>query len=159
MHSRVRRLAKKDLAGIVYCKNCLALRAPESACFACFEFSRTDGALEDLGEHVGASRLSALYEEVDCLFETVLDVEKLRKTEELEDLVDFGLDFHQYEITASRFYRFEERCKTSDPGTRNVIEPAAVENKADVVGLDGLCDPLLEEVGVVGIDVAGEIEH
>jgi hypothetical protein len=37
---------------------------------------------------------------------TILDMKKLRETEQLENLVHLGLDLKQYKITAFRFDRF-----------------------------------------------------
>ena len=46
----------------------------------------------------------------------------------------------------------------ADAGTGHVVELAAVEHDAYEPGFDGLGDALLEVVGVVGVDVAREVE-
>ena len=67
---------------------------------------------------------------------------------ELEDFVDFGLDLEEDDVAAPRLDCLEERGEGSDTGGGDVVEAAAVENKAYEAGVDRLADALLKEIGV-----------
>ena len=125
---------------------------------AALSFLLQIGTGEDLGEHRCGRRLVARLEEGGSLLQIVLNIEELGEAEQLEDFVDLGLDLEQDDVAAPRLDRLEEGGEGAYAGRGDVVEAAAVENEADEAGVDGLADSLLKEIGVIGIDIAGQEE-
>jgi len=126
------------LSGIVDCQNGLAFGAAKPSGLRCLELFGTDGASENLGKHFGFDFDPARLEEIDGIGKRILDIEKLGKTQELENFVHFRLDFEQDDIAAFRLDGFKEGSKRTDTGGRHIIEGAAIENKPVVPCFDDL---------------------
>ena len=103
--------AEEYLAGLVDRKDRLAVGAAKAAGTVCAQLGAADRAAEGLGEHIFAWPTGVLFEVLSGISEGVPDIEKLRKAEQLEHLVDFGLDFQEHKVAASRFDRFQKRCE------------------------------------------------
>jgi hypothetical protein len=101
---------EKHLSTGVDRKNSLAVGTAEPSRLGSLELGGADGTLENLGEdvrrmlHLPAPR-KVLYRVV----KGILDVKKLRKTEQLKYFVHFRLDLQEYQITTLRFHGFQER--------------------------------------------------
>ena len=113
--------AEQDLPCIVNRQNGFTLRTAKPPRLGSLEFLAADRALEDLGERSGLGTFPFLGEEGDGFLEVLLDIEKLGKTEELEDFINLRLDFQKYEIASSGLDRFQERGKRTDTRAGNVI--------------------------------------
>src|SRR5208283_626538 len=137
----------------------LALRAAEPPRLGGFQFLAADGTFENAGERGALSFLPARGEERDRLVEIFLDIEELGESEELEDLVDLRLDLQQYKVASAWFDGLEEGGEGANARTGDIVQAAAVEDQLDEGGLDGLGNALLEVVGIIRVDVAGEIKH
>src|SRR5208337_4855986 len=144
------------LTRVVDGENGLALRTAEPPRLGGLQLLAADGTFEYAGERGALSFLTARGEEGHCLIEIFLDIEELGEPEELEDLVDLGLDLQQHKVASARFDGLEERREGADARTGDIVQAAAVENQLDERGLDGLGNSLLEVVGIVGVDVSGE---
>ena len=153
------RSAKKDLAGIVNGKDSFTFRTAETAGFQRLEFLGADGTGKNFGEKGHRFRGGACPEEIDGIVQVILYVKKLGEPKELENLVNLGLNFKEYQIPAARFHRLKESCKRSNPGGGNIVKSPALEDQPDKPRFNGLLNPFLEIIGIIGIYVPGEIKN
>lgn len=142
------------LPGIVDCQNGLAFGAAETAGFGSLELFGTDGACENLGEYFGFDLDPARFEEIDGIRKRILDIEKLGKSQELENFIYFGLDFEQDDVAAFRLDGFKESSERTDTGGRHIIEGTAIENETVVTCFDDFGNAFLEKTGIIGINIA-----
>jgi hypothetical protein len=156
LQGRKRILTEKNLPVIIDGKDRLAFRTPEPARLGCLELLGADRAGKDLRKYLGLDLNAARAEEVDRIGERVLDIEELGEAKELKDLIDLRLDFQKDDIATLWLYGFQEGGKRADTGGRYIVKRAAIENEADETGFDDLRDALLEEAGIIGINVAIE---
>src|SRR5262249_2959455 len=101
---------------------------------------------------------AAALKELHRVLKAVLDVEELAEAQQLEHFVDLGLDLQEDDFASLRTNRFQERRERPDTGGRNVVQAGTVENDAGETRVDGLGDPFLEEVRVVGVDVPRQVQ-
>ena len=150
--------AQEDLTVVIDGENSFTFRTAETSRFAGFQFFRADRAFEYFREDLSGTCVPLLFEERNRFIQAVFDVEKLGKPEKLENFVNLRLDFEKDQIPASGLDSFEKGGKGSDTGTGNVIQASAVKNQLGKSCFNGSIDPFLEIVGIVGVDVSGQIE-
>jgi hypothetical protein len=151
-------LSEEDLAGVVDREDRFTLGTAETARPGRLELFVADGTGEYLREHGGGGGLIALLEKAGGLFEIVLNIEELGEAEKLKDFVDLGLDLEEDDIAAAGLYRFEKRGEGAYARGGDVVEAAAIEDEPDISRIYRFADAFLEEIGIIGIDIAGEEE-
>jgi hypothetical protein len=159
LYTFIRTSAEQDLAGIIDCQNGFALGAAEPSRLGSLEFLTADRAFEDLGKRSGLGAFPLLREESDSFFQILFDVEKLGKAQQLKDFIHLRLDFQKDQIPSAGFNGFQKGGKRTDAGTRNVVQTGTVKNQPGETRFDRFRYTLLEIVGVVCVDIAGEVEN
>jgi hypothetical protein len=158
-HRAPKHLAQEHLSGVVDGQNGFAFRTAKAAGLEGLELFGTNGAGKNLGKqgHRLGGRTGP--KEIDGIVQVILDIEKLGKTQELEHFVHLGLNFQQYQVPPAGLNGLEKSGKGTDPGGRDIVKAPALEHQTDKSPLDGLLNPLLEIVGIVGVDVPRQVQH
>ncbi len=92
------------------------------------------------------------------MVDVIRECEELAEPENLENFVDLRLHLHQRDIAALRFEHLQEGHEGADAGAGNIGQSTTVEHEPVVSPLDHLVYAPLELVGIVGVDVALEVE-